>query len=195
MFVSSTIDIEKFSKDSLNITMSYTEIICFHFLLYICISSSSSQPISVLWRRAHIRAVVFQTLYRLLRDSRLYPYLVTCTIIDLYVFPATLISPTWPDIPPCLSPSHVSVFPPDSLYWNALNLPHRPCLRSPSLPFLWRPSGPAWCWGLPPQSATVNLYWPPIYDWLQPMPGWMPLTLIERAPCRPRTRSVRLCRW
>ena len=47
--------------------------------LLICIyiySSYSSWPISVSWRRAHIRAVMFLTVQRVQRDTRLCPYLV-----------------------------------------------------------------------------------------------------------------------
>ena len=65
-------------------------------LIWILLSYYSySWPVSVSQRRAHSRAVVFHTLHRGLRDTRFYPYLVTCTILDPSVVPAKLFFPTW----------------------------------------------------------------------------------------------------
>ena len=74
-------------------------------------SSSSSLPLTMSQSRAHSRAVVFHTLHRGLRDTKLCPHLFTCTMIYPSVFSSILLFPTWPDVPPRLPPSHVSVSP------------------------------------------------------------------------------------
>ena len=38
--------------------------------------------------------------------------------------------------------------------------------------------------GVPVLSMAVKLHWPSIYDGLHPMPGWLRLTLLARAPHR-----------
>ena len=143
----------------------------FLFLHGVSSSYYSYQPVYVSWRRAHGREVAFYTLYIGLRYNNLCTYWVTCTIIEPYIVPAILIFPTWNDTPPRLPPSHVFVYPHDFLQRNALNLPHRPCLRAPDLPFLCRPFRSAPFWGCPPSPVTVNLHWLPASDGIQPMPG------------------------
>ena len=59
----------------------------YHFFFF------SSRLVSVSRRRAHSRAVVFRTLHKGLRITRLCSYLFSCNMIDPPVVPATLLYP------------------------------------------------------------------------------------------------------
>ena len=78
------------------------------------IPSLSSRPASVSQLNAHSRAVVLHTLHRCQRDTRLYPYIVSFSLLYYYLplshpsslslfFPATLIPHPLP--PPSMLPS------------------------------------------------------------------------------------------
>ena len=62
-----------------------------YYILYTI--SSSYWPVSMYQRRAHIKAVVFHTMHRGLRDTRLCPYLITCANLDPSVVPPHYYSP------------------------------------------------------------------------------------------------------
>ena len=163
----------------LNTRRYYVMSIFFFFLLAgFCVQS-----------HAHNRAVVFHTLHIVQRDTRLCPYLVTCSIPDPSVVPSILLFPARPDVPSRLPPSHVSVSTNDPHISNDLALTHLPCPSAHALPFLRRPAGSARFQGCPTPSTAVQLHWLPASDGLQPMPGWPSLTVNLTVRVNPTKRE------
>ena len=112
----------------------------------------SFRPVSVSLRRSNSRAVVFQTLHRVLSNTRFCPYWVTCIILGPSIFPATLLFSIQPDAPPSPSMSRLS-----TLYW--LPPEKRPEPPPPPLPtrsYSPLPSPPLRICSVPRSPTTVG---------------------------------------